>query len=80
VILGIPNPEVFHIPGIQMGDIDSLSRFKNHNLPHELFIDLSQNKMLNELFTLFDFTSNHSLDTHMNVMIKVLDILKPLIR
>ncbi len=44
VILGIPNPEVFHIPGIQMGDIDSLSRFKSHNLPHELFIDLSQIK------------------------------------
>jgi hypothetical protein len=64
VILEIPNPEIFHISGVQMGDIDSSSRFKEHNLHRELLINLSQNKMLNELFILFDFTSNHSLDTH----------------
>lgn len=24
VILGIPKPEIYHIPGIEMGDIDTL--------------------------------------------------------
>jgi len=50
VILGIPNPETHHIPGIEMGDIDSLSRFKNHSLPIELYVDLSKNEILIELF------------------------------
>lgn len=39
VIIGIPNPEVIHIPGIEMGDIDSLLRFRPHNLPTELYVD-----------------------------------------
>ncbi len=80
VILGIPNPETHHIPGIEMGDIDSLSRFKNHSLPIELYVDLSKNEILIELFKLFDFTIQHSLDSHFNVMLRILDILKPMIR
>jgi len=79
VILGIPNPEIHHIPGIEMGNIDALSRFQNHSLPSELFIDLSQNSILIELFSLFDFTLTDTLDSHINVMLRIHDILKTFI-
>jgi hypothetical protein len=78
-ILGIPNPEIHHISGIEMGDIDVLSRFQKHSLSSEFFINLSQNLVLIEIVSLVDFTLTHTLDLHIKFMLRIHDILKNII-
>jgi hypothetical protein len=54
-----------HCAGIDMGDIDGLSRdMKTTTLDHSLRIDLSKHNTIQQLFKLFDPTVQRNLDDH----------------
>lgn len=74
IMIGVPDPQVYHIPGISMENIDNLSRFLPHSFPKDLFYDISKNNVLNEFLLLLDFSKSSPLQNHVDVIRKVINI------
>jgi hypothetical protein len=60
-----------HLPGVDMGDVDALSRGRPHSLPVHLEVPMQHDTTVTELFLLCDPVSHHDLQDHLTVLERV---------